>query len=244
MAAVVEVSDVAVKVGVDWARSFRGWVGRWWRFERPKVGSDWWCWSGAMVAIGAIAFVYWVADGVVTRGPRATGALATWVLSWSMGVTFLGARLVLVGVGTRLGWLFGAPVVILTLVSAIGLLLGGRPDENVSHFLVLLPGLVGSWVAALWARLLTRAGLTGPELVEALSTVRGLAVAWIALFLMMLLAVIVEKAGAVIDTGAIGGDVGGLLGLAATVAYAGAGYTEYRRGRAAAAVPDAVAVTA
>ncbi|UYM05659.1 hypothetical protein [Solicola gregarius] len=58
--------------------------------------------------------------------------------------------------------------------------------------------------------------------VAATSTVRGLAVAW----LVLILAAIV---GGAFHLSSDGFDAGGLLGLAAEVAYAGPGYTQYRR---------------
>lgn len=94
---------------------------------------------------------------------------------------------------------------------------------------VFVPASVGTWFAAVWTRKLYNAGVRGAALVEATTTVRGLAFAWALIMGVVALSWVASLFGVDVSLDNLLGDgLADLVGVAAAVAYAGSGYTEYR----------------
>lgn len=123
-------------------------------------------------------------------------------------------------------WLFGGPVVFGGAAVGYGLARVAYDPDNFAGIVGVTAGIGGAWTAAVWVRRLRKAcSNDGVTFAEGTSTIRGLAAAWWVLIGTSFIA-------GPFGLSSTGFDAGGLLGLAAVVAYAGPGYTEYRRAKA------------
>lgn len=109
-----------------------------------------------------------------------------------------------------------------------------RTTSNVASTLALLPPLVGSWFALHWVARLTARRLTGVDLADATTTVRGTAAIWCVVLVLAVAGAPFASAGHTPSlVTELSDGLAGIFSVAAIFTYAGPGWTEYQRGLAA-----------
>lgn len=189
-------------------------------------------WFHAAVYAGFVGVLFLAVGVVGAMSGHGVEAASAPVIVGSMGVA---AACSIVTAGVILGGLKGggwyASTSVFTTAITAGTFTSVAWDGTGSMVgLAFVPATVGTWCAAVWTRRLYDSGIRGAELVEATTTVRGLAFAWALIMSLVLVSWIVSLFGTELSVDSVLGDgLAGLVGVAATVAYAGGGYTEYRR---------------
>ena len=183
-----------------------------------------------LIAVSAVV-------GVLTRLARGTRD-DNLVFLGLAGFTAVLAAAVLVSsrklLAPRLWLLYGVPA---TASSCALLLLAmmSRSNADISGTLSLVPAVAGSWFAVWWASTLHSHGLTGADLAEATTTIRGAAAIWNLLVVLTLAQVGLAIVGWDVPLGdGLESGVAGFFSFGAAFTYAGPGWSEYRRGLATA----------
>ncbi|WP_221199882.1 hypothetical protein [Nocardioides soli] len=110
--------------------------------------------------------------------------------------------------------------------------LDARTTADAIAAIGLAPPLVGSWVAVRWVSDLADRGLTGADLADATTTIRGTAAIWLGFLAIAALEVPLTVTGHDFPIAAeLGDGLAGIFSLAAIFTYVGPGWTEYQRGK-------------
>lgn len=117
-------------------------------------------------------------------------------------------------------------------VAFVTVAITARTSSDVASAIALLPPLVGSWVAVQWVARLTALGLTGADLADATTTIRGTAAIWCVVLILVLAGAPFASDHAPSVVAELTDGVAGLFSVAAIFTYVGPGWTEYQRGLA------------